>query len=470
MKGKLNLFSVQKRFNLGKSSGRLVILTWLFMSMSFVANSQEKEWWFDVEVIIYKRNIDPASIVEKFPGKLLKGTSNHGFENLYDYLYPDLEGIFTGLPLCFSDSQQQQEISSKIIMDDSFGQFEAFDKTQFTLSSDETANDTVVYANQEVANPGLDGSNATGSLAYLDVWQLDFQLEPIHLPEKLLCRLPDEKPLKPFIEKVPTLISNIEDPSLRHTQLLSADSFQLNELARDINRQRGLTTLLHMGWRQQTLFGQDNGLALHLFSGKNYGKEYDPSTGNRLPDENLDASSINMLTSSLTEQDSNLSTADLTSIDLAQTSQQADLIEQIKLALNNENFEFNEPTIDILDEPSVEDINTSTNVNDIWELDGTVKVFLRYIQRTPYLHIDSNIDFRAPVFDSPAYLREQAAAKQVQESLPKPDRLQSYPFNQLRRVISNQVHYFDHPMFGMIIQIRRYDLPASFDKQKTTEQ
>ena len=86
------------------------------------------------------------------------------------------------------------------------------------------------------------------------------------------------------------------------------------------------------------------------------------------------------------------------------------------------------------------------------------------------MHIDSNLDFRQPIFDpkktqpiaySSNARSEQGAivANQQQPSSLQPNYLQSAQFNQLRRVISKQVHYFDHPLFGMIVRINRYRWP-----------
>lgn len=37
------------------------------------------------------------------------------------------------------------------------------------------------------------------------------------------------------------------------------------------------------------------------------------------------------------------------------------------------------------------------------------------------------------------------------------DVLKYYPLRQSRRIIDSKVHYFDHPLMGMIIQLRAYD-------------
>ena len=76
-------------------------------------------------------------------------------------------------------------------------------------------------------------------------------------------------------------------------------------------------------------------------------------------------------------------------------------------------------------------------------------MYLENLGRTPYLHIDSDLDFRAPI-----------TLRLPGETDVEPNNfLQSFHFDQLRRVISTQLHYFDHPLFGMVVQIRRYEPP-----------
>ena len=55
-----------------------------------------------------------------------------------------------------------------------------------------------------------------------------------------------------------------------------------------------------------------------------------------------------------------------------------------------------------LDTPMIveqgEDDTTDASLRTpIWEIDGTIKVFLKYINRVPYLHVDSEIFYRQPV-------------------------------------------------------------------------
>lgn len=74
--------------------------------------------------------------------------------------------------------------------------------------------------------------------------------------------------------------------------------------------------------------------------------------------------------------------------------------------------------------------NTSEEPLSYWELDGLFKIHLRH-----YLYITADFD--------------------VNEKLPNGD-IESARFSQFKRVISGEIHYFDHPRMGMIVQIRKY--------------
>ncbi|MFY8275104.1 CsiV family protein [Pseudoalteromonas sp. SSDWG2] len=67
----------------------------------------------------------------------------------------------------------------------------------------------------------------------------------------------------------------------------------------------------------------------------------------------------------------------------------------------------------------------------LWQLDGFLKVHLNH-----YLYITSNLLVRESV---------------------DTDTDVSAEFSQFRRVISGEIHYFDHPHIGMLVQIRRFN-------------
>ncbi|MBQ4832236.1 peptidoglycan binding protein CsiV [Pseudoalteromonas sp. MMG010] len=75
-----------------------------------------------------------------------------------------------------------------------------------------------------------------------------------------------------------------------------------------------------------------------------------------------------------------------------------------------------------------EDRDNDTAPN--WELDGLFKIHLRH-----YLYITANFDIKQPLDNGDIELAR---------------------FSQFKRVISSQIHYFDHPRMGMIVQIRKF--------------
>ncbi|MEM0515306.1 CsiV family protein [Pseudoalteromonas sp. YIC-827] len=76
-------------------------------------------------------------------------------------------------------------------------------------------------------------------------------------------------------------------------------------------------------------------------------------------------------------------------------------------------------------------LSPSPHYEPQWQLDGFLKVHLNH-----YLYITSNLVTRA-IGDT--------------------DTSVSGEFSQFRRVISGEIHYFDHPQIGMLVQIRRFN-------------
>lgn len=127
------------------------------------------------------------------------------------------------------------------------------------------------------------------------------------------------------------------------------------------------------------------------------------------------------------------------------------------------------PLIVEQDEDGVSDVAFRT---PIWEIDGTIKVFLKYINRVPYLHVDSELYYRQPVplhYFSNEFGNEDASTNNVSiekdsaatHSEGQAYKLVSVPLIEQRRIISTQLHYFDHPLFGFVVQVRRYNRPSA---------
>lgn len=84
-----------------------------------------------------------------------------------------------------------------------------------------------------------------------------------------------------------------------------------------------------------------------------------------------------------------------------------------------------------------------------WSIDGLFKVHLDH-----YLYIDTEFNMIEPPNASSTLSVKQRLANKDQEAS---GRNKVISFKQDRRVITGEIHYFDHPHIGMVVQIRRFD-------------
>ena len=270
-------------------------------------------------------------------------------------------------------------------------------------------------------------------------------------------------------------------PYASHAHLLPASAQELTSLSRQIRQNRELTRLLHVVWRQPVMFGEDNAFNVRLFAGKNYADSYD-ILGNPIqtaiePGSTLAGESGGNVENIENDENKLQLNKDASPISdsLESSGTQNDIFSNLEKRLAQpspvefEHFTDNDAHVQTNDELLKVDAAFRP---PIWQLDGNVKVFLKYINRVPYLHIDSNLFYRQPIPLSDLIdVDESGSANNTFVNQPEDERLNSetlpeyklasVPFSEQRRVISKQLHYFDHPLFGMIIELRRYHPPTA---------
>ncbi|MEL0658434.1 CsiV family protein [Psychromonas arctica] len=197
-------------------------------------------------------------------------------------------------------------------------------------------------------------------------------------------------------------------------RLILLKGLRLKEQLRRLNNHQLFTPLLHTAWRMPIQNKQD-ALPIHLFAGKNYALDMPQSA-------RLGKATVT------------------TSNDLDTAPEKLDVLASLQ---KNETLQ------------------------DLYEIDGN---FLIYVQR--YLQIDAQLIVRTqtekPVSSSVSVLATETptvdteATVQIvaQESVPKrtvrtEKVITETLFDQTRRLKSGEIHYLDHPLFGIIIQIRR---------------
>ncbi len=376
--------------------------------------------------------------------------------------------------------------------------------------------------NDDLSNDGLSPEEIAGHwVAFLG---LD-EIETIRVPNQPYCVVhkpwlsyydskwhihrPDNR--LPAPKELPITPEGNDWPYASHAHLLTKNAQEMSSLSRQIRQNRDLTRLLHVTWRQPVKFGKDKAFNVRLFAGNNFSDEFDQDGVQRPPQPPLRFGSATSLTvnQSSSELDENsfdensyqnledkiqrldartgyVSTGDASSAGGLDESQ--DYTKQLSPNTDSTETMTSDFFYDLdarlaspvpilfkdllaLDNADVIDDADESNISaafraPIWKVDGNMKVFLKYINRVPYLHIDSELFYRQPIpVEGQTATNSTSAISSISSNVSAnatPEyQLVSLPFSEQRRVISNQLHYFDHPLFGMVVQIRRYKRPSA---------
>jgi hypothetical protein len=249
------------------------------------------------------------------------------------------------------------------------------------------------------------------------------------------------------VQDTTSLIHNPDAP-----YLLDDAHLEMTELAKKFRWQKSTKPLLHIGWRQPML-ARHLAKPIHLFAGKDFSADFDV-LGN---DKHAQESQID-----------------------ADEEAQATFVTQA--FIKNENIQETSflPSVKIIDIVAQLTLENNDPIQSpIWQLDGLLKIYLNH-----FLFIESDFDLRKveqvkvnkEIEDNAiAFIEEDAAqpvsliTKTEQLTLDTNPvnhdisqfvtKLTSHPMKQHRKVRSTEIHYFDHPTMGMVIQIRRFKIP-----------
>ncbi|MEP2653324.1 MAG: CsiV family protein, partial [Paraglaciecola sp.] len=274
----------------------------------------EQEWWFDIEVIVFERALEPNAVSEKFKQSSLAPKIGNTLDLLRPYLTPDTSYLLSGLPYCRASkldevtTTEQQKFS---IPNMQWVNYIGSAIDNLVLPETELDTDLTTLGDEGVsisAAPrsfiGSQNANVIDLTAnkedelevyvsqLTDMDYVEWQI-PEHLPcayseqiDPMLVLTPKKDAGDPtdLIANVPVKIDGIEWQTKMPASLLPIDSFRMDELYQSIKYQRGITPLLHLAWRQKVTFGRENTQAIRLFAGKNYGNAY-TNSGELLPQD-----------------------------------------------------------------------------------------------------------------------------------------------------------------------------------------
>lgn len=442
------------------------------------------------------------------------------FDLLTPYLQPNLTRIKQFIPTCGEKHEQhpfldsQQSLSAHILDEiQPIEQVPVVNMPDFTqkASQENTEPETTqeLRAKKEI--------NSEEITAKADLVTFDFDLEKEALAKPMfstdnLCIISQKAMASLFnaeqvanlnvdsfsVDALPGRLTATGIHQSNSPYLIADESLLLKDINQGVRWSKEFKPLLHFGWRQIGIT-KNKAIALKLFAGDHLEHKYQQALTtyhaeikeakaieNNLLDQLTQAQNIRQnATQKLTKQTSQTlgfeNDASLLNNRLAdESSDNATILPvdhalkikaaQKQQALNhlfsrieyiNNNPIANEALSELvnsIDQQSLDNI-LSNNQDEIiiddpvldrnsppikplqpWFLDGFLKVHLDH-----YLYI--NADFN--VFN------QNKIKTLIDEN--KMDDVKLINFSQNRRVISGEIHYFDHPYIGMIVQIRRFD-------------
>jgi hypothetical protein len=280
------------------------------------------------------------------------------------------------------------------------------------------------------------------------------------------------------VDKVAKTINGIEKLFSKKPYLINNDSLQLHNIVRTLKRTKNFRPLLHMGWREAPL-GRRKAIPIRIFAGDNLALQH-----------KKDLTAYQKALAKDIEQERALATiyntADYGEPDINKDQHQQQL--QLQLQQRVEHIfsqieaipEDAQAVIATLDAPELaltipaDDkiplmlTEPPTAPVQPWSVDGFFKVHLNHYL---YITADFNIMNMNLAEKASQALRLSTLDEQLTEqALAGEKDYKPIRFQQNRRVISGEVHYFDHPYIGMIVQIRKHKRPQPPTEDESGEE
>lgn len=488
----------------------------LFNTPNALAASQKKaERWFEIEVILFQQLGDKSKLKEQFSKQVdVNNLPKYSktFDLLTPYLQKDLSAIKQFMPLCQDDDglshfiSTQEELSVAFPEQDSFIEqalsvtYQPVEITntyvEVNLLSESQASQISQEDNENIealeqAPTANSNENTSTNISY--EWQEEELNSPLFSADKLCVytqsdfeNILDEEQLADFnIDAFPVAsLTGKLNASGSHIQtspyLISDNSLLLKDISKRLRWSKEFKPLLHFGWRQVGVT-RKKAIPLKLFAGQHLANDYQQALEDfQLEFAEAQQQEQNLLAQLQSTEFNTGKEETISSLEQAQQNEQAERLyyaqlkkesyEQLFAEVNNQNSEsvadvniettINELTSQTLDD-LLEDKSLSSHDNNQaldmanppekplqpWFLDGFFKVHLDH-----YLYITADFNIVNKLVTN-----TQAATNDEND-------IKLINFSQNRRVITGEVHYFDHPYLGMVVQIRRFDPSKPVDE------
>ena len=430
---------------------RLLILATLSAHMLWIPaasqSNDEAQWWFDVEFVAFKRSLLPSNNedFEKADFAMTQVKAIDLFSLAILQQQRPFKNLIQQLPICEPglEPEPESEIDSSLLnaitapltklhnesvapaVDLELLQTDKLNvqRTELIDVPVEPAENKVL--DTEMLHENADSDEASHSSQIALPLPYSFENEDTAML-KLMCAKQEEilaqEPTN--FSKIPTHIFAKDSVYNGSHVLINQQSATLEEYIAKVFKQRDIEPLLYTAWRQEVVFGEENADYFQVRAGEllkieehfdyetelaKYNKVHAAATAHEIEQNN------EALFAALTEA-------------LQEKTPVNWLAEQAPIQTNNENVANNEAK---------------------WELDGLFKVYLDYVNQVPYLHISTEFKHYKINIDANGQ-----------------GNIATFPLKQRRRIISRQIHYFDHPAFGIIVRLERFKPPVIIEEEE----
>ena len=382
--------------------------------------------WFEVELIVFERK-DDLNFREVFDKPIKALEPARKWDLIRQQLQPNIDLMLNKLDECHADQNPLNKIDD---LDNTISEQEFFQQMQ---DYKELISSKWQFTNALCLLPSEKLSG---------LWQYHNELTPLSKSE--LSTIP--------LDDIPEKISAGDYDDFHDVYLLADQNLALKEQYFTLKKHRSFNPILHLGWRQPGL-SKRRSIPVYLIAGKNYSDDY-----------RYDGSAI-------------IKAEEEPEIEAIVENNEIELLNSADDVLNANVNDNLSTFIQKLQSGAVVDFksgklvypNQSILPKETWALDGTIQVHLNH-----YLFIESEFNYRQPKsqlvqpdsflelavnedenMDDTAKVNDLSANSSANEPY-EVKYLQNYYLKQNLRVYSGDIHYMDHPKFGILIQVRKY--------------
>lgn len=278
------------------------------------------------------------------------------------------------------------------------------------------------------------------------------------IPESYFQKTLSPKQLSTFnyngfpVDSVPNIIDGIHKSNPSEPYLISKEALRLGDITQRLRWSKNFRPLLHLGWRQIGVT-RNSAIPMKFYAGEHFAQQYQQKHAeilfqkarDELNQQNVMLENVSMNSDEQAQSHEELLVQAKNKQAFDEIFSQIESVDKIELSALLTQIKQNEQLSRDEKQSDAQDSLVLTAPIQPWFLDGFFKVHLDH-----YLYITADFNILGQQNKNSGLAKDQAIH-----------------FSQDQRVITGEVHYFDHPYIGMVVQIRRFDPTKPEDEAVT---